>query len=114
MVYQQQHSLDEAIPYLEKATRLEPQKPDAFLMLGQVMYVSGQQEKSIPLLRRAIELTTDPSRNEYQIANGQYLLGQALLRQGNTDEAKTAPCPCGTVQVQVLGKGAGAVKNLLA
>lgn len=88
MVYQQQHKLEEAIPYLEKATRLEPQKPDAYLMLGQVLYVSGQQEKSIPLLRRAIELTADPSRNEYQIANGQYLLGQALLRQGKIDEAK--------------------------
>ncbi len=88
VVYVEQHKLAEAIPYLEKAAHLDPKKPDAPLFLGRALYLSGQIDKAIPVLRRAIELTQDPSRNDYQVSNAHYLLGQGLMRRGETEEAK--------------------------
>src|SRR5262252_539363 len=87
LVYVSDRKPEEALPFLEKAVRLEPKKPDAPLFLGQALSLLGQDEKAIPVLQKAIELTSDPSRNNYQISNAHYLLAQGLLRQGKLQEA---------------------------
>src|SRR6266404_650325 len=87
LVHLTERRLEEAVRYLDKAAQLDTQKPDAPLFLGQAYSLLGEQEKAIPLLERAIRLTQDPSRNQYQIATGHYLLAQAFRRQGKMQEA---------------------------
>lgn len=88
LVYLEKRELEEAAGFMEKASHLEADKPDAHLFLGKALSLLGRHEEAILPLKRAIELTEDPSRNGYQIADGHYLLGQALRRQGKIEEAK--------------------------
>jgi len=76
-----------AIRHLRKAVALSPNTPDAYLYLGQAFFQSGDESTAIPLLKKAIELTPDERRNGYQIANGHFMLGQALRKAGQTAEA---------------------------
>jgi len=87
LVYLGERKLEDAVPLLEKAMQLEANKPDAPLFLGQAFSLMGQEEKAIPILLRAIQLTVDPARNHYQISKAHYLLSQALRRQGKVQEA---------------------------
>ena len=88
MLYVEQHEMKPAAPYLAAAVHIKPDSPDAALYLGQTYALLNRYSEAIPLLRKSIELTQDPSRNNYQIANAHYLLGQALLRTAHEDEAK--------------------------
>ena len=76
-----------AINYLLEATRLNPLFGEAYLHLGQSQAELGDPgaEKS---LRRSIELTTDVSRNSYQIKKAHFILGRLLLKAGRQAEAE--------------------------
>ncbi|HLA11842.1 MAG TPA: tetratricopeptide repeat protein [Pyrinomonadaceae bacterium] len=75
-----------AIRHLLETTRLKPNFAEAYLHLGQSQAELGDPnaEKS---LRRAIELTTDVSRNSYQIKKAHFVLGRLLLKAGRRSEA---------------------------
>ncbi len=88
LIYVQQRELEKALPYLEKAASLEPTNPDAALYLGQTLYLLGQSDRGVSVLQKGVELTKDPSRNQYQIAKAHYLLGQFFNRKGKLEEAK--------------------------
>src|SRR2546426_937101 len=88
LIYVQERKLEEALPYLEKATNLEPENPDAALYLGQALYLLDRMDRAVPVLQKSIALTKDPSRNQYQVAKAHYLLGQFFNRQGKDEEAK--------------------------
>jgi tetratricopeptide (TPR) repeat protein len=82
-----QQNYPAAAKYLTRALDLNPKSPDAWLYQGQMQYNQqqwGQAEKS---LRQAIQLTTDPSRNHYQIQKAYYLLGRILMREGKEKDA---------------------------
>jgi tetratricopeptide (TPR) repeat protein len=83
-----QHKLDEAVNELSRAAELDPRVPDTFLSLGQAYSELNQPEKAEAALRKSIELTTDPSRNHYQVQRAHYLLGRILIQSGRADEAK--------------------------
>jgi len=76
-----------AIRYLRRAVELDPQSPDPYAYLGQALFQSGDEAGSMPLLKKAIELTANESHNGYQIANTQFMLGQALRKAGRIEEA---------------------------
>ena len=77
----------QAIRYLLEATRLNPLLGEAHLYLGQSQAELGDvgAEKS---LLRAIELTKDVSRNNYQIKKAHFLLGRLLLKAGKETEGQ--------------------------
>jgi tetratricopeptide (TPR) repeat protein len=77
-----------AISHLEKAVKSEPENPDPHLYLGQALFQDGRAAEAIPHLQRSIELTTDISRNSFQIGTTHYMLGQALRRTGDNKEAQ--------------------------
>lgn len=87
VIYTIQLRDQEALPYLLKAAMLDPANPDPHLYLGQVYNRAGKAEEAVESLRRSIELTRDPARNNYQISNTYYVLGQTLLRLGRREEA---------------------------
>ena len=77
----------EALSYLKRATFLNPNNPDAFLYLGQMYFDENRTAEAGVALRKAIELTTDPSRNRYQIQKAYFLMGRILMQEHKPEEA---------------------------
>ncbi len=82
-----QQNYPAAAGYLSRAIQLNPKSPDAWLYQGQMQYNQQQWVPAEHSLRQAIQLTTDPSRNHYQIQKAYYLLGRVLMREGKEQEA---------------------------
>ena len=81
------NSYPEAETYLKKAISLEPQDPDAYLYLGQLYFNTNRLTEAETALRECIRLTTDPSRNRYQVQKAHYLLGRLLMKKGQSEAA---------------------------
>lgn len=77
----------EAETYLKKAISLDPQSPDAYLYLGQMYFETNRIDDAESALRKSIALTTDVSRNRYQVQKAHYLLGRILMKKGQQDQA---------------------------
>jgi tetratricopeptide (TPR) repeat protein len=77
------HHLDEAVSDLRRATELDPHNPDNFLLLGQIYSDTDRPADAIAALRSAIAVTTDPTRNHYQIRGAHYQLGHLLIQSGD-------------------------------
>jgi tetratricopeptide (TPR) repeat protein len=73
---------------LKRASLLDSHNPDNPLLLGQVYTELNQPAQAEQAFRQAIALTTDPSRNHYQVQRAHYLLGRLLLQTGRSDEGK--------------------------
>jgi tetratricopeptide (TPR) repeat protein len=74
--------------FLKKAMQLQPENPDPLLYLGQEYFETNRPELAIAALKKSIELTTDPSRNHYQVAKAHTMIGQILIKSGKQDEAE--------------------------
>jgi tetratricopeptide (TPR) repeat protein len=81
------HRYPEADRYLRRAIALNPKSPDAFLYQGQMYFDTNRLTEAEADLRQTIKLTTDPSRNHYQIQKAHFLLGRILMQQHHEDEA---------------------------
>jgi len=77
----------EAETYLKKSIELDPESPDAYLYLGQMYFDTNRIDDAETALRQSIKLTTDPSRNRYQVQKAHYLLGRILMKKGQADAA---------------------------
>ena len=77
----------EAETYLKKAILLGPQSPDAYLYLGQMYFNTNRFTEAETALRECIRLTTDVSRNRYEVQKAHYLLGRVLMKEGKQDAA---------------------------
>jgi tetratricopeptide (TPR) repeat protein len=73
--------------YLKKAILLDPQSPDAYLYLGQMYFDTNRFDDGETALRKSIALTTDVSRNRYQVQQAHYLLGRILMKKGQQEAA---------------------------
>jgi tetratricopeptide (TPR) repeat protein len=78
----------EAETDLKRATELDPTSPDGFLYLGQFYSDAHKLPEAEAALRQSIALTTDVSRNAYQVQKAHYLLGRLLMQTGQTEEGK--------------------------
>lgn len=81
------HRYSQAAAYLHRATVLNPANPDAFLYLGQMYFDTHRPADAEAALRKAIALTTDPSRNRYQVQKAHFLLGRVLMQEHKPDAA---------------------------
>lgn len=79
----------EAETYLKKSIALDPNSPDAYLYLGQLYVNMNRSTEAETALRQCIRLTTDLSRNRYQVQKAHYLLGRILMKNGKQEEAHT-------------------------
>jgi tetratricopeptide (TPR) repeat protein len=77
----------EAETYLKKAILLGPQSPDAYLYLGQMYFATNRSAEAETALRQCIDLTTDVSRNRYQVQKAHFFLGRILMQKGQQDAA---------------------------
>jgi tetratricopeptide (TPR) repeat protein len=83
-----EHRLQDAELDLKRASSLDPRNPDNPLLLGQVYLQLKKLPEAEQAFRKAIALTTDVSRNHYQVQRAHYLLGRVLLQMNRADEAK--------------------------
>jgi tetratricopeptide (TPR) repeat protein len=83
-----EHQLPEALGDLTRASELNPNSDDTFLMLGDLDSQLGRTADAEVALRHAIQVCTDPSRNHYQIRGAHYELGLLLIHEGKTEEGK--------------------------
>jgi tetratricopeptide (TPR) repeat protein len=81
------HNYPEAETYLKKATLLDSRSPDAYLSLGQIYFETNRFMEAEAALRQCIDLTTDVSRNRYQVQKAHFTLGRILMRKGQQDAA---------------------------
>jgi tetratricopeptide (TPR) repeat protein len=82
------HNLQEAEVDLRRATVLDPHNPDNFLLLGQIYTDTDRTTDAIAALRSAIAVTSDPTRNHYQIRGAHYQLGRLLIQTGDVAGGK--------------------------
>jgi tetratricopeptide (TPR) repeat protein len=73
---------------LVRAASLDPQSPDPLVYLGQLYNDTNRVPEAEATLRKAIALTTDVSRSEFQINRAHYVLGRILLQTGRRDEGE--------------------------
>jgi tetratricopeptide (TPR) repeat protein len=76
----------EAEKDLKRATELDPKNPDGFFYLGQFYADLKKLPEAEAALRQSIAMTTDVSRNAYQVQKARYLLGRLLMQTGQADE----------------------------
>lgn len=83
-----EHKVTEAEADLTRAAALDPANPDAFLELGQLYTETNRATQAEAALRKSISLTTDVTRNHYQVQRAHYMLARLLLESGNEVEGK--------------------------
>ncbi len=81
------HNYVESEKYLKQSIEFNPKNPDAFLYLGQMYFDTDRIADAKDSLRRAIELTTDESRNRYQVQQAHFLLGRVLMQEHQEKDA---------------------------
>ncbi len=77
----------EAETFLKKAILYGPQSPDAYLYLGHMYFATNRSAEAETALRQCIDLTTDVSRNRYQVQKAHFFLGRILMQKGQQDAA---------------------------
>jgi tetratricopeptide (TPR) repeat protein len=88
VIYLEDRNFSQAEDYLKRAGQLQPDNPDPLLYLGQVYSETNRPQFAVEALRKSIELTTDPSRNHYQVSKAHTMLGQILMKMGKQEEAE--------------------------
>jgi tetratricopeptide (TPR) repeat protein len=81
-----QHDGRTAESELLRASQLDPQNPDPLAYLGQLYSDNNRLAEAETVLRKSIALTTDISRNEFQVGRSHYVLGRILLESGRREE----------------------------
>jgi|ERR1039458_7149164 tetratricopeptide (TPR) repeat protein len=81
-----QRRADEAERELKRASELAPDNPDPLIYLGELYAGQDRPVEAEAAMRRAIALTTDASREGYQIHRAHYVLGRVLIQSGRRDE----------------------------
>jgi len=74
--------------YLLRAAQLEPTNPDPLVYLGQIYSDTGRDQEAEAALRKAIDLSTNASKNDYLIGRAHYVLGRLLLKGGKKEDGE--------------------------
>jgi tetratricopeptide (TPR) repeat protein len=83
-----QRNFHEAEVELSRSTSLDPQNPDPLLYLGQLYADADRRAEAEAAMRKAIALTKDEARNDFQISRAHYVLGRILQNAGKPEEGK--------------------------
>src|SRR5438309_1324276 len=87
-IWWKQRNMKDAESELVRAASLDPQSPDPLVYLGQLYNDTDRMSEAEATLRKAIALTGDVSRNEFQINRAHYVLGRILLQSGRREEGE--------------------------
>ncbi len=103
----------EAEKYLKKSVALDPQTPDAFLYLGEIYSTSNRTAEAEAAFRQCIRLTTDVSRNKYQVQKAHFLLGRILIENGQQSAGAAEMKAAQELASKALAQDRGDVAGLM-
>jgi tetratricopeptide (TPR) repeat protein len=87
-IWWKQRNMKDAESELVRAASIDPQNPDPLVYLGQLYNDTNRPAEAETTLRKAIALTRDVSRNQYQVNRAHYVLGRILLQTGRREEGE--------------------------
>jgi len=102
-----------AVRFLQDAIRLNPKMGAAYLFLGQSQVELGNDAMAEQSLRRAIALTSDPSKNSFQIRRAHVLLGRLLNKLGRKTEAEKELATARELQGQLVESAREEIRKVL-
>lgn len=102
-----------AIRFLQNAVRFDNAFGPAHLFLGQSQIEFGQDALAEKSLRKAIELSDDPSKNGFQIRRAYFLLGRLLNRLGRAAEGEKHLAKARELQGQMLDSARDDIRKVL-
>jgi superkiller protein 3 len=85
VVYNYQRKWEQAITYLQKAAKIQPDNPDPYFQLGQAYQESDQHDRAVEVLRRSIALNPSLGHNKGQVTTAHHRLARSLLKLGQTE-----------------------------
>ena len=91
-----------AVVLLQKAVQLKPNSSEAFLFLGQSQMETRDLKAAEKSLRRALELTTNVSKNGFEARRTHYLLGRLLIEDGRREEGEKELLTARELQTKLL------------
>lgn len=78
--------LDEAEREFKRASEIQPENPDPLIALGELFAGQRRLPEAEAAMTRAIALTKDLSRNQYQVYRAYYVLGRVQIETGKREE----------------------------
>lgn len=83
-----QRKWDQAIDFLQTASRIQPNNPDPYFQLGQAYQELRKHDLAIDVLRKAIDLNPNLPHNKFQVTTAHYRLATSLLQTGQTEAGR--------------------------
>jgi tetratricopeptide (TPR) repeat protein len=85
IVYRLKNRLNDALELYKKMAAIDENNPEPYYGIGELFYIVGDYEKSIPFFDKAIELYIE--QNSVVVYDAFYYKGMIYYRMGNYDEA---------------------------
>jgi tetratricopeptide (TPR) repeat protein len=85
IVYRLKNRLNDALEMYKKMVSIDENSPEPYYGIGELFYIVGDYEKSIPFFDKAIELYIE--QNSVVVYDAFYYKGMIYYRMGNYDEA---------------------------
>lgn len=105
-----EHAL--AIPFLAKATAINPNSSEGHVFLAQSQIEMDQLQEAEKNLRRAVELEANGGKNT-QSRRTHFMLGRLLLKTGRKEEGKKELVIAGELQQQALDSSRSELDRIL-
>ena len=102
-----------AIEYLQKSVALKPKNAEAYLFLGQSQIETGDNAAAEKNLRKAIELSPNTDKKDFQLRRTHFLLGRLLLKTGRKEEGEKELAKAREIQGQMLANARDEVSKIL-
>ncbi|HEX3738529.1 MAG TPA: tetratricopeptide repeat protein [Terriglobales bacterium] len=80
------HHVEEAELELKRAAAIQPDNPDPLIALGELYISERKLPEADAAMSKAISITKDPSRNQYQVNRAYYVLGRIQVEAGHREE----------------------------
>lgn len=102
VVASSQNNHQKAIQFLQKSIQINQASASAYLFLGQSQMETGDLKIAEKSLRRALELTTNESKNGFEARRTYYLLGRLMVQDGRREEGEKALLKARELQTKLI------------
>ena len=102
-----------AIGYLQKAVKIKPLVAETYLFLGQSQIEIGDTAVAEKNLRRAIDLSPNIDKKDFQLRRSHFLLGRLLIKSGRKSEGEKELAKAKVIQGQMLSTARDEISKIL-
>ena len=102
-----------AIGFLQKAIIIKPKVAETYLFLGQSQIETGDTAAAEKNLRKAIELSPNTDKKDFQLRRTHFLLGRLLIKSGRREEGEKELAKAKEIQGQMLASARDEIGKIL-